>query len=184
MATEEYIPLVSRELERLKRLADAAIAQLTDEGFFAQPAESDNSVAVIIKHVAGNLRSRWTDFLTSDGEKPERRRDLEFVILPHESRDSLLASWNEGWLLLFGALTPLRASELESTVMIRGEQLSVLQAINRQLAHYAYHVGQIVYLAKHFAGPKWKSLSIPRGESERFNQTPGKYLERPPKPAD
>ena len=183
MSTENYVPLAIREFDRMKRLADQAIAQIGPESFFAVPAEGDNSVAVIVKHVGGNLLSRWTDFLSSDGEKPNRRRDLEFIISPQDSRESLLAAWHEGWGALFGALAPLGHGDLQHTVMIRGEPLTVLQAINRQLTHYAYHVGQIVYLAKHFSGRQWKTLSIPVGESERFNQAPEKYLGATDKPA-
>jgi Protein of unknown function (DUF1572) len=176
MPVEDYIPLAIREFKGLKRLGDQAIAQLPADRFFAQPGESDNSVGVIVKHVGGNLLSRWTDFLSSDGEKPGRCRDAEFVILPEDSRESLVAKWEEGWAALFAALAPLGPSDLARTVVIRGEPLTVLQAINRQLTHYAYHVGQIVYLAKHFVGTRWKSLSIPPGESERFNQAAKKYL--------
>jgi hypothetical protein len=177
MSTEAYLPAAIREFERLKRLGDRAIAQLPVGSFFAKLGEGDNSVGVIVKHVSGNLLSRWTDFLTSDGEKPDRKRDAEFIIFPEDSRESLLARWTEGWAALFGALRPLSSADLGRTVTIRGETLTVFQAIHRQLTHYAYHVGQIVYLAKHFAGPQWTSLSIPVGESERFNLAPKKYLE-------
>ena len=176
--TEEYVPLTIRESGRLKRLGDRAIAQLSADHFFASPREGDNSVGVIVKHVSGNLISRWTDFLTSDGEKPGRRRDTEFIIRSEDSQERLLIRWEEGWAALFKALGPLRSSDLDRTVTIRGEPLTVLQAINRQLTHYAYHVGQIVFLAKHFAGPAWKSLSIPIGESDQFNQVPTKYVDR------
>ena len=178
MPTEEYLPLAIREFERSKRLADRAMAQLSADHFFAQPGAGDNSVGLIVKHVGGNLLSRWTDFLSSDGEKPGRHRDTEFTILPEDSRERLLAGWEKGWAALFQALGPLHASDLGRTITIRGEPLTVLQAINRQLTHYAYHVGQIVYLAKHFAGAEWKSLSIPVGGSERFNQAPTKYVEK------
>ena len=174
--TEEYIPLVVREFGRLKRLADRALAQMPAEALFQRPGDGDNSMAVIVKHVGGNLRSRWTDFLTSDGEKPGRSRDAEFMILAGDSREGLLAGWEEGWAALFGALAPLGTPDLSRTVLIRGERISVLQAINRQLTHYAYHVGQIVYLAKHFSGARWRSLSIPVGESDKFNASPSKYI--------
>lgn len=176
MPNEGYIPLVVREFERMKGLADRALSQLPADRLFEIPGEGDNSVAVIMKHMGGNMCSRWRDFLTSDGEKPDRRRDREFVIAPEDSRDALLARWNEGWAALFTALAPLRPPDLERTVAVRGEPMTVLQAINRQLTHYAYHVGQIVYVAKHFAGGRWKSLSIPLGGSEKFNEAPGKYL--------
>ena len=175
MSNQEYVPLAAREFARLKKLADRAIAQLPADRLFEVPGEGDNSVAVILKHVSGNLSSRWRDFLTSDGEKPGRRRDDEFVILPGDSREALLAGWEEGWTALFAALAPLGETDLGRTVTIRGEPMTVLLAINRQLTHYAYHVGQIVYLAKHFSGSGWRSLSIPRGESERFNRAPRKY---------
>ena len=173
---ETYVPLAMREFKRLKSLADGAVAQISSDEFFAKPAEGDNSVAVIVKHVGGNLISRWTDFRTTDGEKPGRDRDTEFLILPADTREHLLARWEQGWSALFSALEPLGAVDLEHSVKIRGEPLTVLQAINRQLTHYAYHVGQIVFLAKHFAGPRWKTLSIPVGESAKFNQAPARYV--------
>lgn len=174
--SESYGALVIREFERLQRLAERAMAQVSTEAFFAAPAVGDNSIAVIVKHVGGNLVSRWTDFLTSDGEKPGRDRDAEFVILAGDSRESVLAQWTQGWAALFSALGPLTDADLTRVVTIRGEPLTVLQAINRQLTHYAYHVGQIVYVAKHFAGGGWESLSIPRGDSARFNQAPSRYV--------
>lgn len=177
MPTEEYIPIAVREFERLKRLADQAITQLPAEQIFATPGVGDNCVAVIVKHVSGNMRSRWQNFLSSDGEKPDRKRDLEFTILPDDSRERLLAGWEEAWSILFAELRPLRPADLCRRVTIRGETLTVLQAINRQLTHYAYHVGQIVYIAKHFAGSRWQTLSIPVGGSERFNQAPKSYLQ-------
>jgi hypothetical protein len=170
MPTAAYLPLALREFARLKKLADDAIAQLPADRFFIRPAEGDNSIAHIVKHVSGNLLSRWTDFLTTDGEKPDRRRDTEFVIAPEDTRERLLVRWAEGWEVLFRELRPLTDADLTRTVTIRREPLTVLDAINRQLTHYAYHIGQIVYLAKHFAGPQWRSLSIPFGESERFNR--------------
>lgn len=178
MPKETYLQLVIRELKRTKALADGALAQVRPETFFAAPAEGDNSVAVIVKHVAGNLLSRWTDFLTSDGEKPNRNRDLEFEITPEDTQPTLIKRWEAGWAALFAALEPLSDADLDRTVTIRGESLSVLQAINRQLTHYAYHVGQIVYLAKHYAGDNWRSLSIPRGKSAQFNAAPAKYVEK------
>jgi hypothetical protein len=175
MSNQEYVPLAAREFARLKKLADRAIAQLPADRLFEVPGEGDNSVAVIIKHVGGNLCSRWRDFLTADGEKPDRRRDDEFVIVTGDSREALLARWEEGWSMLFASLAPLGDADLGRTVTIRGEPLTVLLAINRQLTHNAYHVGQIVYLAKHYSGSGWRSLSIPRGESERFNRAPQRY---------
>lgn len=176
MPTNDYLQTVKRELDGQKQLADRAIAQLDDEQFFRAPGAGDNSVAVIVKHVSGNMRSRWTDFLNSDGEKPDRRRDSEFIVEPGDTRVALLKRWDEGWAILFAVLDSLKSGDLDNTVRIRGEGLTVLQAINRQLTHYPYHVGQIVYLAKHLAGDQWKTLSVPRGKSEEFNRAPEKYL--------
>lgn len=154
-------------LRYYKRLGERAIAQVPDELLLAAPDVDSNSVAIIVKHLAGNMRSRFTDFLTSDGEKPDRKRDTEFEA-PPKTRAELLAMWEAGWQQVFNALTPLTEAHLSQKVYIRSEAHSVTQAINRQLAHYAYHVGQIVYLAKHFAGANWNSLTIPRGKSEEF----------------
>jgi uncharacterized damage-inducible protein DinB len=134
-----------------KKMAEGAIEQVTDEQLFATLDEEMNSIAIIVKHMSGNMRSRWTNFLTSDGEKPDRNRDTEFVE-PPKSRADLLRSWNESWDQLFEALTPLSDADLDRTVTIRSEPHSVMQAINRQIAHYVYHCGQIVFLAKHFKG--------------------------------
>jgi hypothetical protein len=152
-----------------KGLAERAMAQLADEQLCAVPDAESNSIAVIVKHMTGNMRSRFTDFLISDGEKPDRRRDLEFVD-PLQGREELLASWEAGWACLFGALESLDEGDLARTVTIRGEAHSVLQAVNRQVAHYSYHCGQIVFLAKHLKAGEWKSLSVPRGSSEEFNR--------------
>jgi hypothetical protein len=151
-----------------KRLADRAIAQATDEALFATLDQESNSIAIIVKHLAGNMCSRWTDFLTSDGEKPDRDRDSEFEA-PPKTRDELLAIWESGWQLAFDALAPLTDADLTRTAMIRGEAHSVMQTIHRQVAHYSYHVGQIVFLAKHFAGPDWNALTIPRRKSAEYN---------------
>jgi Protein of unknown function (DUF1572) len=152
-----------------KLLAERAMAQLTDEQLVAVLDEESNSIAVIVKHITGNMRSRFSDFLTSDGEKPDRRRDLEFVD-PAQTREVMLDSWEQGWACVFGALEPLSEDDLAKTVTIRGEAHSVMQAINRQVAHYAYHCGQIVFLAKHLKAGEWKSLSVPRGSSDEFNR--------------
>ena len=152
-----------------KKMGEGAMEQVTDEQLFATLDEEMNSIAIIVKHMAGNMRSRWTDFLTSDGEKPDRNRDTEFME-PPATREELLKRWNEGWDRLFRALTPLSDSDLERSVMIRGEPHSAMQAINRQIAHYAYHCGQIVFLAKHFKASDWKSLSVPRNRSAEFNR--------------
>ena len=152
-----------------KKLADAAIAQVSDEQLYAVLDDEMNSIAIIVKHMAGNMLSRWTDFLTSDGEKPNRNRDTEFLA-PPATREALLDLWERGWNCLFSALEPLTDADLGRTVTIRGEEHSVMQAINRQVAHYSYHCGQIVFLAKHLQGNCWKSLSVPRGASSGFTQ--------------
>jgi hypothetical protein len=153
-----------------KILAEKALGQLKDKEFFETLDEESNSVAVIMKHIVGNMFSRWTDFLTSDGEKPNRNRDLEFVIEPQTTKEEVFAYWEKGWQCLFSALEPLQPNDFERTVLIRGEEHTIVQAINRQLTHYAYHIGQIVFLAKHFRSAEWKSLSIPRNKSAEFNR--------------
>ncbi|MEY4938432.1 MAG: hypothetical protein RIQ93_167 [Verrucomicrobiota bacterium] len=178
MLNRPYLPIVLHELERLKKLADLAVAQISSEQFFAVPAAEDNSIAVIIKHVSGNMISRWKDFLTTDGEKPDRDRDMEFELTPEDTREWLLARWNHAWDVLFAELKALEEPDLGRTITIRGEPLSVLQGINRQLTHYAYHVGQIVYVARHVKGSGWKSLTIPKGQSEQFNRAPAPYLKK------
>jgi hypothetical protein len=152
-----------------KNLAEKAMAQVTDDQLGAVSDEEMNSIAVIVKHMAGNMRSRWTDFLTTDGEKPDRDREAEFFD-PPATREELLALWEQGWQCLFRALEPLSDEDLQRTITIRGEAHSVMQAINRQVAHYPYHCGQIVFLAKHFQHADWKSLSVPRGQSAEFNR--------------
>ena len=167
-------------LRAYKKLADRALDQLNEDEFFITLDEEANSIAVIMKHMAGNMFSRWTDFLTTDGEKPDRNRDLEFVIEPKTSKDDVLAYWEKGWQRVFDALEPLRAEDLGKKVLIRGEEHTVIQAINRQLMHYANHIGQIIFLAKHFRSAEWKSLSIPRNRSTEFNA----YLAEKPGVAD
>jgi hypothetical protein len=152
-----------------KKLGERAIEQVSDAELFASLDEEGNSIAVIAKHLAGNMRSRWTDFLTSDGEKPDRDRDAEFAD-PPATREALLTAWEDGWARLFGALEPLSDADLGRTITIRGEAHSVMQAVNRQLAHYPHHVGQIVLLAKHFAGDRWKTLSVAKNRSAEFNR--------------
>jgi len=152
-----------------KKLAEAAMAQVTDEQLFAVLDPEMNSIALIVKHMAGNMRSRWTDFLTSDGEKPDRDRDSEFV-QPPSDREEMMRIWESGWGCLFSALAPLSAEDMTRTVFMRGEAHSVMQAVNRQMTHYAYHCGQIVFLAKHFQHSQWKSPTVPRGQSAKFNQ--------------
>ncbi len=156
-------------LKSYKKLADKAIAQLKDEEFFVTLDDESNSVAVVMKHMAGNMFSRWTDFLTSDGEKPNRNRDMEFVIEQSTTKEDVLDYWERGWACVFAAIEPLTAEDFEKKVMIRGEEHTIVMAINRQLMHYAYHIGQIVYLAKHFRASDWNSLTIPRNKSAEFN---------------
>jgi uncharacterized damage-inducible protein DinB len=165
---------------KYKKLCEDAMAQLDDEEFFATIDAEANSVAVIVKHLAGNMRSRWSDFLTVDGEKADRDRDAEFRIEPQTTRAEVLRWWEEGWRYAFAAVEPLQPADLERTVAIRGEPHTVVKAINRQLTHYAYHAGQIVLLAKHFKSENWKSLSIARGQSRAFNQSmrEGEHPER------
>ncbi|MBZ5703376.1 MAG: DUF1572 domain-containing protein [Acidobacteriia bacterium] len=151
-----------------KRLGEQAMEQCPEEGLFGVLDAESNSIAITVKHLAGNMRSRWTDFLTTDGEKPDRNRDTEFEA-PPKTRAELLALWEAGWKQVFAALEPLTDADLTRRVLIRTEPHSVMQAIQRQLAHYAYHVGQIVYLGKHFAGEKWTALTVPRRKSAEFN---------------
>jgi hypothetical protein len=167
--TASYLEDSIALFHQCKKLAEGAIDQITDDQLLATLDEDMNSIAIIVKHMAGNMRSRWTDFLTSDGEKPNRDRDSEFE-QPATSRQELLKIWEEGWQLVFSALRPLSDADIGRIVTIRGEAHSVMQAINRQIAHYSYHCGQIVLLAKHFKGQEWKSLSVPRRKSEEFNQ--------------
>jgi hypothetical protein len=152
-----------------KKLAEKALDQLSDDEFFITLDEEGNSIAVIMKHMAGNMFSRWTDFLTSDGEKPDRNRDLEFVIEPGAGKKDVVDYWQRGWQCVFDALEPLGTEDLGRKVLIRGEEHTVIQAINRQMMHYANHIGQIVFLAKHFRSSEWNSLSIPRNRSAEFN---------------
>lgn len=163
-----YLEEAFRALRGYKRLAEGAIAQVSDEQFFAAPDAESLSIALIMKHMTGNMRSRFTDFLTTDGEKPERNRDQEFI---HDGagRDALMQTWEKNWQLVFDTVQALAPDDLNRTVLIRAEPHTVLQAINRQVAHYAYHVGQIAYLAKHWKGAEWKTLSVPKGQSEQFN---------------
>ena len=152
-----------------KKLAERAMDQVSDDQLFVALDAEANSIAVVVKHMAGNMRSRWTDFLTTDGEKPDRHRDTEFEN-PPATRQALLDLWEEGWARLFEALEPLSEADLGRVVTIRGESHSVMQAINRQLAHYPHHVGQIVLLSRHFACDHWQSLSVPRSQSAEFNR--------------
>jgi len=167
-AADSYLEETRREFHGLKRLVEKALAQVSDANFFQALDPDSNSVAVLVKHLGGNLRSRWTDFLTSDGEKPDRRRDSEFEREPSDTRAGLLDRWEAGWRALFATLEALRPEDLTREVFIRGEPHSVMRAINRALTHCAVHAGQIVLLCKHLAGPAWQTLSIARGKSEDF----------------
>ena len=166
---ETYHSDILRTFRSYKKMAERAIEQLSEEEFFAVIDPESNSVALIIKHMAGNLHSRWRDFLTTDGEKPDRNRDTEFELIA-DTRGSLLKFWESGWQTLFGSLEALTADDLTRIVSIRGEPHTVVEAINRQLTHYTYHVGQIVFLAKHLRSTEWKTLSIPRKGSAEFNR--------------
>lgn len=158
-----------RSFRNYKTLAERAIEQVTDAEFFALIDAESNSIAVVVKHLVGNLHSRWRDFLTTDGEKPDRDRDTEFVA-EGDTRESLMQYWESGWQVLFDNLEPLSEDDFSKTITIRGEPHSVVEAINRQLTHYSYHIGQIVLLAKHFKSAEWKNLSIPRNRSAEFNK--------------
>jgi len=164
----EYLRDFAERVKSLRRSAERAAAQVGDEGFFAAPDAETNSIAINLKHVGGNLRSRFSDFLTTDGEKPGRDRDGEFLIAPGETRADVEAGWARGWETLEAALASLTADDLLRTVHVRGEAHSVIGALNRQLSHISVHTGQIVLLAKHYAGDAWKTLSIPRGESKTY----------------
>ena len=165
-----FVQDIRIQARKLKELADKAIAQVRDEDLSVVLDPESNSIAIIVQHLAGNLRSRWTDFLTSDGEKPDRDRDAEFEAHDGSARAALLAAWDDGWGCLFSTLDGLTAEDLGKTITIRSEPHSVVQAVNRGLTHAAYHVGQIVLLAKHFASADWKTLSIPRRQSRQFTE--------------
>ncbi len=169
MLGDFYLEDIRRQFHGQKKLAEKAMAQVDDAQFFAMLDSESNSIALVVKHIAGNLRSRWTDFYSSDGEKPDRHRDTEFEAGQEDTRPALMERWESGWGVLFEVVDSMKPEDLTRTVTIRDEPHSVVKALNRQLAHYAYHVGQIVFLAKHFAAGRWQSLSIPRGQSETFN---------------
>jgi hypothetical protein len=168
--TTSYVKDSTDLFQYYKTLAERAMAQCPDENLFTALDPEANSIAIIVKHMAGNMRSRWRDFLTTDGEKPDRNRDTEFEDAP-KTRKELMETWERGWKYVFDAMGELTDADLTKTVTIRSSPHSVMQAINRQVAHYAHHVGQIVFLAKHFAVKtkgKWVSLSVPRGKSQEF----------------
>lgn len=165
MIGQHYLDDSLRQLEKLKAQAERATAQLDDGQLFTALDAESNSIATIMKHMAGNMRSRWTDFLTSDGEKPDRNRDTEFELTPADTAAQVRLAWENGWTLLLAGVAALTPADLEKTIYIRGEAHTVVEAINRQAMHYAAHVGQIVMLAKHLAGPRWQTLSIPKRKS-------------------
>jgi Protein of unknown function (DUF1572) len=165
-----YLDEARRQFRGNKRLAEAAIAQLTDEELFFTLDSESNSIAILVKHLAGNMRSRFTDFLTTDGEKPDRFRDQEFELDTATTRADVMRWWEEGWEQVFMTLNALQPEDVMRTVTIRGEPHTVLQALNRQIAHYASHSGQIILLAKHLRSKEWKTLSIPRGKSEDYKR--------------
>ena len=169
MIEQHYLDDTVLQLNKLKGQAEKAAAQIDDEQFFATLDPESNSIAIIMKHMAGNMRSRWTDFLTSDGEKPDRNRDDEFVLKDSESRSHVMALWNDGWTRVIAAVSSLQPDDLGRKVKIRGEEHTVVEAINRQVTHYAAHVGQIVLLAKNHAGARWQTLSLPRGKSREVD---------------
>lgn len=170
-----YLDEVRRQFRGYKRFGEGAMSQLKDEELFTTIDPESNSIAILVKHLAGNMRSRFTDFLTSDGEKPDRNRDQEFEITPSTSRADVMRWWEEGWERVFSTIASLKPDDLLRTVTIRGEPHTVLQAINRQLAHYSAHVAQMVFLAKHLRSSEWKTISIPRGKSQEFSALSKKY---------
>lgn len=170
MIEENYLQDAVRSFQNYKKLAEKSFAQISDEEFFLALDEESNSIATIVKHVAGNLRSRWTDFLTSDGEKPDRDRDSEFVAFENETRDSLLEFWETGWRATLSTIESLQPADLGKIIKIRGEDHTIIEAVNRSIAHTAYHVGQIAFLAKHFRSAEWQTLSIPRNKSAEYNR--------------
>lgn len=169
---QHYLDNAHFEFERMKRLAERAMKQIPSDGFHFELDDASNSIGVLVQHLSGNMVSRWTDLLTTDGEKPTRQRDAEFEDDRERSRDELMEIWSRGWAALFDSLATLTPDDLEKTIRIRGEELSVLESIQRQLTHASYHIGQLVYLARHLCGAEWQSLSIPKGGSDG---APGGY---------
>lgn len=173
---QHYLDDTRASFRAYKKLAEKALAQIKDEEYFVTLDEESNSIAVIMKHLAGNMISRWTDFLTTDGEKPVRNRDQEFVIGAGATKDEVFSYWEKGWSCLLNTLDSLQPTDLDKTIFIRSKEHSVVQAIDRQMTHYAYHIGQMVFLAKHFRSTEWQSLSVPRNRSAGFNE----YLKTQP----
>lgn len=165
---ENYLSDSIQSFRNYKKLAERAMEQISDEEFFKQIDAESNSIAIIVKHITGNLKSRWTDFLISDGEKDFRNRDSEFIA-ESDTRESLIECWEESWQILFSELGVLKADDFEKTITIRQQQHTICEAINRQLTHYSYHIGQITFLAKHFRVGDWKTLSVPKNKSAQFN---------------
>jgi hypothetical protein len=168
-AAQNYLESAIAEFLKLKGLGDRSFTQLNDDDFAYKPDAESNSIAVIIQHMHGNMLSRWTDFLTTDGEKPDRHRDREFEERIY-GKEEWLKTWEDGWKVFTDTLHSLTPNDMMKEVSIRGEKHTVIQALNRQLTHYGYHTGQIVYIAKHLRASGWKTLSIPRGRSDEFNQ--------------
>jgi uncharacterized damage-inducible protein DinB len=181
MSDSPFLDDALGELRKYKKMAEGALAQISDKQWFAVTDAEANSVGIIVKHMTGNMRSRWTDFLTTDGEKANRARDTEFELYPDDTVAGLKGRWDAGWKLVFDTLEPLQEKDLNRKVTIRGEPHTVLQAVMRQLTHYSSHIGQIVFLCRQLVGPKWKSLSIPRGQSKAFEVSKSGA---PYKPAD
>jgi hypothetical protein len=174
-----YLTDVRLRLEKLRATAEGAVAQCSDASFTASPDAETNSIALTIKHIAGNLNSRFSEFIVSDGEKPDRHRDDEFILMPRDTREALMQRWSDAWDLMLRAVVALTPGDLERTLTIRGEQHTVVAALNRNLVHLAYHIGQIVQLAKHYAGPGWRTLTIARGASETYNAAPSTDAAKP-----
>ena len=172
--TTSYVKDSTDLFRYYKKLAERAMEQCPDEGLFETLDTESNSIAIVVKHMAGNMRSRWSDFLTTDGEKPDRFRDQEFELSPATTRADVMKWWEEGWSRVFATLEALKPDDVMRTVTIRGEPHTVLQAINRQIAHYAHHCGQILFIAKHLRSHEWKTLSVPRGKSEDYKIVPPK----------
>ena len=173
MIETEFLAEAAGELRRYRDMAEKALAQVSDEDFFRQVDPESNSIAIIMKHCAGNMRSRWTDFLTTDGDKPDRDRDGEFVMEEPDDRASIVARWNEGWRMAFDGLQGLTAADMEKQVRMRGQSESMVRAIMRHVVHLTYHVGQIAFIAKHFSGAQWKTLTIPRNRARLSTKKAG-----------
>jgi hypothetical protein len=173
---QPYLEDIIFSFRKQKDLAEKAFRQVADDAFFTKLGEHSNSIAIVIKHVAGNLASRWTDFLTTDGDKPWRDRDAEFIIGPEDSKPNLLTAWERGWTVLFQTLSNLQEADLLKKVTIRREEHTVLQAIHRSLTHTSYHAGQIVYLSRLVTKEGWQWITIPPGQSQQVKDKGGKYL--------